>query len=146
MRAVKSFVFMALAFAPAIAQLTVVSELADPFGAHLHGAIERTSIPVTVTHDLGQVLPQLDVVYMNSIALLGDSYKQLDTRFRVGADSPLQRDAVVMHPLARREELDVSLDGSAHNLYFAQAAGAVYVRQALLVCLLDRLDRLPLTT
>ena len=53
------------------------------------------------------------------------------------------RDAVIMHPLARRDELDVSLDASRHNLYFAQAAGAVYVRQALLVCLLDRVDRLP---
>jgi aspartate carbamoyltransferase catalytic subunit len=143
MRAVKSFVFMALAFAPAIRQLTVVSELADPFGAHLHDAIERTSIPVTVTHDLGEVLPELDVVYMNSIALLGDSYLELGSRFQLGADSPLRPEAVVMHPLARREELDVSLDDSRHNLYFAQAAGAVYVRQALLTCLLDRVERLP---
>jgi aspartate carbamoyltransferase catalytic subunit len=146
MRAVKSFVFMALAFAPAIRQLTVVSELADPFGAHLHEAIERTSIPVTVTHDLGEVLPQLDVIYMNSIALLGDSYLELGSRFQLGADSPLRPDAVVMHPLARREELDVSLDDSRHNLYFAQAAGAVYMRQALLTCLLDRVERLPFFT
>ncbi len=80
---------------------------------------------------------------MNSIALLGDSYKQLDSRYRITTDSPLQAQAVVMHPLARREELDVSLDDSAHNLYFAQAAGAVYVRQALLVCLLGRVHRLP---
>jgi aspartate carbamoyltransferase catalytic subunit len=143
MRAVKSFVSMALSFAPAIEHLTVVSELADPFGADLHDAIERTSIPVEVTNDLAEVLPRLDVIYMNSIALLGDSYKQLDSRFRITTDSPLRPDAVIMHPLARREELDVSLDDSQHNLYFAQAAGAVYVRQALLVCLLDRVDRLP---
>lgn len=143
MRAVKSFVFMALAFAPAIRKLTVVSEMADPFGADLHDAIARTSIPVEVTHDISDHLPELDVIYMNSIALLGDSYKQLDTRYRITTDSPLRPEAVIMHPLARREELDVSLDDSAHNLYFAQAAGAVYLRQALLVSLLGRVHRLP---
>lgn len=143
MRAVKSFVFMALAFAPAILKLTVVSEMADPFGADLHDAIERTSIPVEVTNDITEVLPELDVIYMNSIALLGDSYKQLDSRYRLTTESPLKPDAVVMHPLARREELDVSLDDSRHNLYFAQAAGAVYMRQALLVSLLGRIHRLP---
>jgi aspartate carbamoyltransferase catalytic subunit len=146
MRAVKSFVFMALAFAPAIRRLTVVSELADPFGADLHDAIQCSSIEVDVVHDLGEVLPDLDVIYMNSIALLGDSYKQLDSRFRIGPESPLRPEAIIMHPLARREELDVGLDDSRHNLYFAQAAGAVYVRQALLVCLLERLDRLPAFT
>jgi len=143
MRAVKSFIFMALAFAPAIRKITVVSEMADPFGADLHEAIERTSIPVEVIHDIGDELPDLDVVYMNSIALLGDSYKQLDTRYRITTGSALKPETVIMHPLARREELDVSLDDSVHNLYFAQAAGAVYVRQALLVCLLGRVHRLP---
>ncbi|MEX1362259.1 MAG: aspartate carbamoyltransferase [Nannocystaceae bacterium] len=143
MRAVKSFVFMALAFAPAIRRLTVVSELADPFGADLHDAIERSSIPIEVTNDITEVLPELDVVYMNSIALLGDSYKQLGSRYRITTESPLRPDAVIMHPLARRDELDVSLDDSRHNLYFAQAAGAVYVRQALLVSLLGRVHRLP---
>jgi aspartate carbamoyltransferase catalytic subunit len=39
---------------------------------------------------------------------------------------------VVMHPLARKDELSTStLDETEHNLYFAQAAGAVFVRQAL---------------
>lgn len=143
MRAVKSFVLMALMFAPAISRITVISELADPFGADLHAPLERTSVPVGVVNDLAEVLPELDVIYMNSIALLGDSYRQLDSRFRLRAGSPLRRGAVIMHPLARRHELDVSLDDTGHNLYFAQAAGAVHVRQALLISLLDRLRQLP---
>ncbi|MCH9688378.1 MAG: aspartate carbamoyltransferase, partial [Deltaproteobacteria bacterium] len=143
MRAVKSFVFMALAFAPGIRKLTVISEMADPFGADLQEAIDASTIPIEITHDIAEHLPDLDVVYMNSIALLGDSYKQLDTRYRISTESPLGDNAVVMHPLARREELDVSLDDSRHNLYFAQAAGAVYIRQALLVTLLGRVHRLP---
>ncbi len=145
MRAVKSFTFMALQFSSAIRRVTVVSELADPFGADLQDAVNRAEIPVEVTNDLTEVLSDLDVIYMNSIALLGDSYKQLDSRYRLTAESQLRSGAVIMHPLARRDELDVSLDSTAHNLYFAQAAGAVYMRQALLVSLLDRVSWLPFT-
>ena len=89
------------------------------------------------------MLPELDVVYMNSLAFLGDSYRDLDKTFRLDRASPLKADAVVMHPLARKQELDRSLDDTRHNLYFAQAAGAVFVRQALLVSVLGRLRALP---
>ncbi len=143
MRAVKSFVFQSLAFEPALRRITIVSEMADPTGPELGGALERCSVPVDITNDLSEVLADLDVVYMNSIALLGDTYKTLDSRYRLTADSALRPDAVIMHPLARRDELSESLDDTHHNLYFAQAAGAVYLRQALLTAVLGRLDRLP---
>lgn len=142
MRAVKSFLLRSLDFAPAIRKLTVVSEMADPFGAVLDNP-ERLGFELEVTNDLEAVLPELDVIYMNAIALLGESYQLIGEQYRLDADSPLKQGAVVMHPLARRDELDKSLDETDHNLYFAQAAGAPYVRQALLTCLLDRLDRLP---
>ena len=88
------------------------------------------------------VLSDLDVIYMNSIALLGDSYRELDGRFKLRADSDLKEGAVIMHPLARRDELDTSLDATAHNMYFAQAAGAVFLRQAVLIAVLGRLGEL----
>jgi len=143
MRAVKSFVFLALQFAPALKGLTVVSELVDPFGAELEAAVRHSGVEVTVTNDLAEVLPTLDVIYMNSLALLGDTYLKLDSRYRITPGSRLRPHAVVMHPLARREELPQDLDDTEHNLYFAQAAGAVYARQALLTAVLGRLDRLP---
>lgn len=143
MRAVKSFIFLALQFAPALRGLTVVSELVDPFGQELQAAIRHSGVDVHVTNDLSEVLPTLDVVYMNSLALLGDTYKKLDSRYRITQRSRLRPGAVVMHPLARREELPQDLDDTEHNLYFAQALGAVYVRQALLTAVLGRLDRLP---
>ena len=96
-----------------------------------------------ITNDLSEVLSELDVIYMNSIALLDDTYKQLDSRYSVDADSQLKPDAVLMHPLARRDELSPSLDDTKHNLYFAQAASAAFLRQVLLTATLGRLDRLP---
>jgi aspartate carbamoyltransferase catalytic subunit len=143
MRAVKSFLLMALLFREHIESITVVSEMADPFGRDLQGPIAAAGIPFNVTHDVRRHLPELDVIYMNSIAFLGDSYRTLDARFKLNADSPIKPGAVVLHPLARLDELDPSLDQTSHNLYWSQAHGAVFVRQALLMSVLDRLDRLP---
>lgn len=143
MRAVKSFMFLALDFGRAIRKISVVSEMADPLGLELQQAVAASDLDVEITNDITEILPDLDVIYMNSIALLGDSYKQLDSRYKLNAETPLKDGAVVLHPLARREELDTSLDGTEHNLYFAQAAGAVYLRQALLISLLDRIQSLP---
>ncbi|MBB5353179.1 aspartate carbamoyltransferase catalytic subunit [Haloferula luteola] len=143
MRAVKSFLLMSLLFADHIEKVTVISEMADPFGKDVTESLNRADIEYEVTNDIRESLPKLDVIYMNSIAFLGDSYKALDARYKLDAESPLKKDAVILHPLARLDELDTSLDKTPHNLYFSQAHGAVFVRQALLLAVLGRLDRLP---
>lgn len=143
MRAVKSFLLMSLLFQDHIGKVTVISEMADPFGKDVTDSLNRANIEYEVTNDIRENLPLLDVIYMNSIAFLGDSYKSLDARYKLDADSPLKDEAVILHPLARLDELDTSLDKTPHNLYFSQAHGAVFVRQALLLSVLGRLDRLP---
>lgn len=142
MRAVKSFLRLSLMFVDSVSKITLVSEMADPVGLDLTEPIEESPIPIEITNDVQQVLPTLDVVYVNSIAFLGDSYRNLDSRYALDASSNLQPGAVIMHPLARNEELSEDLDESEHNLYFAQAAGAVFVRQAVLAAVLNRLDRI----
>ena len=143
MRAVKSFLLMSLLFQEHIERVTVISEMADPFGADVTEKLKDADIDYEVTNDIKEVLPKLDVIYMNSIAFLGDSYKTLDTRYKLDANSDLKDSAVILHPLARQDELDTSLDKTAHNLYFSQAHGAVFIRQALLMAVFSRLDRLP---
>lgn len=143
MRAVKSFLLMALLFRENIETVTVISEMADPFGGELIEDIREAGIDYRVTHDIQRELGSLDVIYMNSIAFMGDSYKALDSRYKLDRDSALKPDAVILHPLARLDELSTTLDDTPHNLYFSQAHGAVFIRQALIMALLDRLDRLP---
>lgn len=143
MRAVKSFLLMSLMFQDKISNVVVISQLADPFGEDLVKELEQAGIRYSVTNDMKKHLPKLDVIYMNSIAFLGDSYRALDSEFRLDKESELKKDAVILHPLARLNELDTSLDDSAHNLYFSQAHGAVFVRQALLICVSGCLHRLP---
>lgn len=143
MRAVKSFLLMSLLFSAEIKQITVISEMADPFGADLIKDIEKAGIEFVIDNDIREHLPSFDVIYMNSIAFLGDSYKTLGTRYKLDHKSKVKKDAVILHPLARLDELSTTLDDTPHNLYFSQAHGAVFVRQALLISILGRLDRLP---
>lgn len=142
MRAVKSFVRLALLFPNAIAKITMISEMADPVGLDLADPIDNSSIEIEYTNDVQNVIDDLDVVYVNSIAFLGSSYKNLGSRYKIDGNSKLKPDAVIMHPLARNDELSIDLDETEHNMYFAQAAGAVYMRQAVLTAVLDRLDRI----
>jgi len=143
MRAVKSFLLMALLFRDHIGKVTVISEMADPFGEEVIEELTKAHIDYEVSNDVREHLPGLDVIYMNSIAFLGDSYKTMDSRFKLTAESPIKESAVILHPLARLDELDTSLDKTPHNLYFSQAHGAVFMRQALLMSVLGRLKALP---
>ena len=143
MRAVKSFLYMSLLFKDAIQKISIISEMADPLGEELTDELNQSQLEYEILLDINDVLSDLDVIYMNSITFLGDSYKSLDKRFKLHAGSALKKSAVVMHPLARLDELSTSLDSTDHNLYFTQAHGATFVRQALLLSILDRLERLP---
>jgi aspartate carbamoyltransferase catalytic subunit len=91
--------------------------------------------------DLRSELPELDVVYINAIAWVGDSYEVQGGGFRLTRDLPFKPEAIVLHPLARGPELSTCLDDTSHNWYFSQARGAVFLRMALLTCMVDRADR-----
>lgn len=140
MRTVKSFLILALLFKQNIEQITIVSEMADPLGVEVQSFCDSSPVPIHISNDLQEVVSDLDVIYMNSIAFLGDGYRTLGSRFKLDKDSKLKKNAVILHPLARKDELDVGLDHTPHNLYFNQADGAVFIRQALLLSIFDRLE------
>ncbi len=50
------------------------------------------------------------------------------------------REAVVMHPLPRRDEISGDIDSDPRSIYFKQAARGVPIRMAILGVLLGRLD------
>jgi len=50
------------------------------------------------------------------------------------------RDAVVMHPLPRRDEINAELDEDPRSIYFKQAARGVPIRMAILAFLLERIE------
>lgn len=142
MRSVKSFLILSLLFAENIKEITIVSEMADPLGEDVQDFCDKSTIPVHLSNDLQQVVSKLDVLYMNAIAYLGDSYRHLGSQFKLSSKSGLKKESVILHPLARRDELSMDLDNTEHNLYFNQADGAVFVRQALLLSIFDRVKNI----
>jgi len=88
-----------------------------------------------------KVLPSLDVTYINAIAWVGENYEVHGSAFKLHSELPFKKDSIILHPLARGPELSTSLDQTSKNWYFAQARGAVFVRMAVLTCLMDRTTR-----
>jgi len=87
------------------------------------------------------LVSELDVVYINAIAWTGDDFETFGKDFVLTPDTPFKESAIVLHPLARGQELSYDLDETRFNWYFSQARGAVFVRMALLTCLVHRKGR-----
>jgi len=136
---VRSLLLLLRHFAPALDVITLIGSGSDLWDEGQREELEEAGLRFEESDNLDRVLPELDVVYINSIAWVGDSFVRLEDDVRLNADSPLKEGAIVMHPLARGAELDSSLDATPHNWYFAQARGAVFLRMALLSALTQRI-------
>jgi aspartate carbamoyltransferase catalytic subunit len=136
MRTVRSLLYFLAHFAAAIDEVVIVTDSDEPFSEGQREDLEATGLSLRVVGELDGELPGMDVVYINAIAWVGDSFEAHGARYRLDASSALKPGAIVLHPLARGVELDRSLDGTPHNWYFAQARGAVFVRMALLAAIL----------
>ena len=136
MRTVRSLLTFLSLFSNAISEVIIISDRDDPFSEGQREKLEQTGLNMRVSQDMNKELPNIDVVYINAIAWLGDRYEELGSQYKLNAASPLKEGAIVMHPLARGEELARDLDDTPHNWYFAQARGAVFIRMALLSAIL----------
>ena len=137
MRTVRSLLYLLSLFPKSFKEVVIVCNDDDVFAENQRENLEATGLKLRVVKELDKELPDLDVVYINSIAWVGDSYEQLGKEYQLNSKSPLKKTAIVMHPLARGEELSTDLDDTPHNWYFAQARSAVFIRMALLTCLVQ---------
>lgn len=136
MRTVRSLLTLLSRFDDAFKEVIIVCNEDDAFSEGQREQLEKDGLKLTLTQTLNDNLPRMDVVYINAIAWVGDSYEELGREYALSTTSPLKKDAIILHPLARGDELDTGLDSTPHNWYFAQARGAVYMRMALLSTLM----------
>jgi len=143
MRTVRSLLKMLAIFPECTEEVVIIhdAESAPIWDEGQLQQLQQAGMKVTTVTEMEEVLPTLDVVYINAIAWKGDGYESFGTRFVLDRKSPLKRDAIVMHPLARGDELSTELDATSHNWYFSQARGAVFLRMALLTCMCERIER-----
>jgi len=137
MRTVRSLLYLLSLFPDSFAEIVVICAEKEAFDKTQKEYLDSKGLNVRVTDDMETELPNMDIVYINSIAWIGDSYEKMGREYSLSKASPLKKDAIVMHPLARGEELSTDLDDTSHNWYFAQARSAVFIRMALLTCLVQ---------
>lgn len=132
MRTVRSLLIFLSRFAGAFEEVVILSSAAEPFSPGEKEELQSAGLTLRVAHELKQELPKLDAIYINAIVPTDEGYEVSGEGMVLNLDSPLKEGSMIMHPLARGPELDVGLDSSEHNWYFAQARGAVFIRMALL--------------
>jgi aspartate carbamoyltransferase catalytic subunit len=105
----------------------------------------RHDVPFTEESDLHSIAGQIDVLYQTRIQKerFGDrdeDYQRAKGVYVVDAGilSLMRRDAIVMHPLPRVDEIDVEVDADPRAAYFRQAQNGLYIRMALLCACLGR--------
>jgi aspartate carbamoyltransferase catalytic subunit len=141
MRTVRSLLLFLARFSAGVEEIVIITNAEEPFAEGQLAELEGEGLRLRVSGNLNAELPDLDVIYINSIAWVGDTYEELGAGLRLSAASPLKKGSIILHPLARGDELSKDLDGTAHNWYFAQARGAVFIRMALLTALTQRIGQ-----
>jgi aspartate carbamoyltransferase catalytic subunit len=119
--------------------VTLVSapELALPI--YTRRACEKAGIQMTEERDLRSAVGGLDVLYMTRVQRerFADpaEYQRLKDRYVLTLDilKGAGRDMLVMHPLPRAGEVDISVDEDSRAVYFEQARLGMVIRMALLL-------------
>ena len=100
--------------------------------------LDEHHVPWVETEDLDAVLPQVDVIYQTRIQKerFSDesSYLALKGVYRIDTSTlaRMRKEAIVMHPLPRVDEIAPEVDADPRAAYFRQARNGLYIRMALL--------------
>jgi len=125
-------------------ELIFVAPPAVAMRADIKEHLREHQISFREEQDLRAVLPTCDVVYQTRIQKERFADRPADYEMVRGiyvidqeAMSLLPRDAIVLHPLPRVDEIRPEVDDDPRAAYFRQVANGVYVRMALLKLLLS---------
>jgi len=136
MRTIRSLLLFLALFSEGLSEVVIICDDEQVFNEGQQEELANSGLHLRVSSNLEQELPNLDVVYINTIAWVDGGYEEHGAKYRLDSNSPFKQGAIVLHPLARGDELDRSLDQTPYNWYFSQARGAVFIRMALLSVIL----------
>ncbi len=101
--------------------------------------LDAAGMSYEISHDFAKVIPEVDAIYMTRIQDEWDvdnESSRLDTsKFYFTKDdlSILKKDAVIMHPLPRRKEIDPAVDSDPRAVYWRQVRNGMWIRAALIL-------------
>ena len=116
-------------------------ELAIP--KFLKEQLERKKIKFDETESLNDALKQADIIYQTRIQKerfrTESDYSRYFGRYIIDQKSLMliKKNAKIMHPLPRINEISPQVDEDQRAIYFEQAQNGVYTRMAILMFLFD---------
>jgi aspartate carbamoyltransferase catalytic subunit len=101
-------------------------------------------ISFTESHDLESGLSSADAIYMTRVQKERfkdlNEYEKVKDAFILKSEhlKLIKKEAIIMHPLPRVNEIDKKIDSDPRASYFRQAQNGLYVRMALLLYALNQ--------
>jgi len=116
-----------------------VAPAALQVGEDVQEMLRARNVAFELTDNLQAAIPQSDAVYMTRVQdewdkAKGDSARIDTSRFKFGADelALLPKNAVILHPLPRRDEIATVVDHDPRAMYWRQMRNGMWVRTALI--------------
>jgi aspartate carbamoyltransferase catalytic subunit len=109
----------------------------------------RAGVDYELDSDFEKYIPEADAVYMTRIQDEWDSKQgessRIDTSaFKIGVEEMrlCKPDAILMHPLPRRDEISLEVDHDPRAMYWRQMRNGMWVRAALIASTFDCASRI----
>lgn len=141
-RTVRSLAWL-LTLYPGVKQYFVAPEQLQ-IGPDVLSALDAKGIAYEVTDDFASVIPEVDAVYMTRIQdewdVAGESRTLDVSNFCLSPElmTRLKQDAVILHPLPRRQEIPVEIDSDPRAMYWRQVRNGMWIRAALILNIFDQ--------
>ena len=101
--------------------------------------LDKANVNYFLTEEFNDYLSKTDAVYMTRLQdewdIEDDSQKIDRKHFQLDHTNlaKLKKDAIIMHPLPRREEISTSIDNSPKAMYWRQMRNGMWIRAALIL-------------
>lgn len=123
-------------------QIVFVSPPVCRMEGDIKAYLDKNGVSWKEETNLEKVTPEVDCIYMTRIQKERfhdpDDYKEASGKYILTQERvrTMRKDAIIMHPLPRVDEIPKTVDGDPRAKYFQQAQNGLYVRMALLYLLL----------
>ncbi len=139
-RTVRSLALLLLNYSDVTLSFAAPEEL--QVGEDVRTVLSAAGIPFDLRHDFKALLPEADAVYMTRIQDEWDAHKgdsaRIDTHaYRITGDdlADMKPDAVIMHPLPRRDEIATDVDADPRAVYWRQMRNGMWIRTAIIAAI-----------
>ncbi len=116
-----------------------VAPEAFQMGSDILELLEKEDSSYEVVEDFASIIPEVDAIYMTRLQDEWDKEEGVNrvidtTRYSFGPQhlDLLRPDAVLMHPLPRRQEIHVDVDTDPRAVYWRQVRNGMWARVALI--------------